>query len=52
MKKFEKSRKKFLTNGFVSGILNKLSARAATIKAFDKRLKTLKKVLDNAKRLW
>ena len=51
-KKFEKSRKKFLTNALVSGILNKLSARAATIKAFDKKLKTLKKVLDNAKRLW
>ena len=36
----------------MSGILNKLSARTATIKAFDKKLKTLKKVLDNVKRLW
>ena len=51
-KKFEKSRKKFLTNALVSGILNKLSARTATIKAFDKKLKTLKKVLDNVKHLW
>ena len=51
-KKFEKSRKKFLTNALVSGILNKLSARTETIKAFDKKLKTLKKVLDNVKRLW
>ena len=50
-KKFEKSRKKFLTNALVSGILNKLSRRAVTIKAFDKKSKTLKKVLDNVKRL-
>ena len=51
-KKLEKNRKKFLTNALVSGILNKLSTRAATIKAFDKKLKTLKKVLDNVKCLW
>ena len=51
-KKFEEIRKKFLTNALVSGIPNKLSARAATIKAFDKKLKTLKKVLDNVKCLW
>ena len=41
-----------MTNALVSGILNKLFARAVTIKAFDKKLKTLKKVLDNVKRLW
>ena len=41
-----------MTRGGECGKVNKLFARAAAIKAFDKKLKTLKKVLDNVKHLW